>query len=537
MKSKNRKEWLVVATPFALIGSCLALVIIPWMVRFNLMSWSLTIFCWITSVLWIIVLTWSLYHLAFQVASLIRKPGDAVKPDYRREVSFAVLYVTCDDFQINAFQSCLNQDYQGTYRVLIGDDSREEEYIRQVNQAAQGQAGVTVVRRPDRSGFKAGNLNNLIASSSEDWYVIVDADQILPTSYLSTFATIAASQPNTVGFIQGGHQADHFLLANTEDSEERMMGPTKFQQALGIEIQLFYNHDLACRNKYGFVPFLGHGGAARRETWNKTSGFPLLVSEDYAFSLAAAVESRFGVYSDSLVSWESFPQDFGAFLVRLRKFAGGSAELFKASLTRKFINSGAHQVEKIDFLLLLLWYPLMPLVVANGFLSAYVCHCLWELRISALHPALPAVFVAMFLLPVPPLLAVTGSLAQAIRFWAWSTAVYGACMPIASWHFVIHFFQKPSFERTPKRGSRSPSFVRAGIGTAALGVLAIVLAWIWWSPFSPVLLAHGVAFISFLLYGWLNEAGLRGLLSRAIIWAPSGLLLWALYLMWEWSRI
>ena len=91
---------------------------------------------------------------------------------------------------------------------------------------------------------------------------------------------------------------------------------------LGIEVEFFYMRDLRWRGRFGFVPFLGHGAAIRRSAWRAAGRFPRVVSEDFAFAIRARRKGLYGVYVDDAAAWESYPRDFGAFLVRLKKFAG-----------------------------------------------------------------------------------------------------------------------------------------------------------------------------------------------------------------------
>lgn len=114
---------LLVLVPLAGTVVLLLAVIGPWMVRLDLLDRRLAAVCWFSSVIWLLVLWWSFHHLVFQVASLLAPgAGRGVAKEPRAGVRFAVLYVTCDDFQGDACLSCITQDYQGPYRVLIGDD-------------------------------------------------------------------------------------------------------------------------------------------------------------------------------------------------------------------------------------------------------------------------------------------------------------------------------------------------------------------------------------------------------------------------------
>ncbi len=434
------------------------------------------------------------------------------------------------DSQISDFGQEWAQDYDpDRFKVLICDDSSDHRFIAEIDRFAVKNPRAKLVRRQDRKGYKAGNLNQAFVSKEcgdVDWIVVVDADQRLPEKYLGQLGRAVAELPEEIAFAQTGHDP-----AGIADP-----ACTRFQEALETEIRLFYERDLSLRQQWGFLPALGHGLAVRSSSWRALGGFPAVVSEDYAFALAVSGSGRRGIYLEEIRSSEAFPRDFNAFVVRLRKFAGGSAELITTVVWR-FLRGRAAVVEKLDFVMLLLWYPLLPLLLLNGFLSAYVCHHWWELRVSALDPILPYLFLSMFLLTIPVIVSGARSTGSAIRYWFWSTAVYTAAIPTASWHFLVHLFRRPVFERTPKREGDAPRLVLAGAMTALLGLLAIALSLLWWSPFTPLLAAYGTAYAAFPIFPALHRQGVTGRLARLVVLVPGLLVLLALYTMWVWAKL
>ncbi|NUQ62779.1 MAG: hypothetical protein HUU20_09830 [Pirellulales bacterium] len=248
-------------------------------------------------------------------------------------------------------------------------------------------------------------------------------------------------------------------------------------------------------------------------------------------------QSLIGVYADSVESWESFPESFGAFLIRLRKFSGGTAELYRHCM-KSFLLGPATFTEKLDLAMMVGWYGLMPLVIANGYLSAYVCHRLWMQRVSALHPALPYLFVVMFLLNTPVLYSAAPTFLHAVQHWFWSSAIYGACLPIASARFLVHLIgARARFDRTPKGGEAAP----IGRGTCSamilLGLATLGISACWYSPFSPVLVGLGVSYLSVPLYTQLNESTVPGAIARLAIFLPGAFYICALWEMWWWQGI
>lgn len=223
-------------------------------------------------------------------------------------------------------------------------------------------------------------------------------------------------------------------------------------------------------------------------------------------------------------------------MIRLKKFAGGTAELLRTE-AGPFLTGRASLTEKWDFTMLLFWYVLMPAVTANGFLSAYVIHSIWtQADHPYIHPALPYLYVGLLLAIVTLHHSVARGIASTVKFYFWSTAIYTAAMPLAGWSFVRHLFLRPAFVRTPKNHEEAKAGLAELIFMAGLGFTAVALSIIWRSPFSPFLAGQGVAYFSYPLYGELCSQSLLGRIATWIIFIPGILMLFALYAMWKWGR-
>lgn len=528
----KKRPVLILCVLLGWIG-LLVLVIWPWVHRVDLASPRLSVLAHINFTIWWIVLLWAFHQLTFQIGSLFvreRSPSGAT-PDEQPAV--VVLYPTCDDFNRQNLLSCLSQNYRN-FRVVVCDDSKTERYRREIDAFIEQQRSVfpvSLLRRgedlelADREsgGFKAGNLNYALARASEEWVLLVDADQELPPGYLKNLmANPSVAGDDGIGFLQGAHEA-------SLDDES-----SAFQRALGPEVRLFYGRDLALRQAYGFLPMFGHGAMIRRAAWSEIGGFPRVVSEDFAFSLRAVRRNLRGLYLGDVVSFEAVPYDFGGFMVRLRKFAGGTAELFKRELAR-FLTSRASFTEKWDLIMTLGWYFVMPLLVVNGFLSGYVIHELWRTGTPILHPVLPYFFLSMLLFIFVVHVSVVSRFGEALRFYFWSTAIYTAAMPLAGFTFIRFLLtrRRPTFERTAKNQEATPLRRADSVLMVCLGLAAIVLSLRWLSPFTPYLLGLGTAYGAFPLFGSVCEPTTKGRVGRLAVYVPGILMIAALYTMWR----
>ncbi|MCX6081627.1 MAG: glycosyltransferase [Chloroflexi bacterium] len=498
------------------------LIVWPWIHQIDQQNLYFSIVAHINAGIWWIVLLWALHHLSYQVAALFKKKEQHETPIIKRRPTVAILYLTCDDFNASCCESCLSQDYRPA-EFYICDDSAKKQFKDEIDQFCSKHTKGILRRRENRIGYKAGNINNAINKTDADWILLIDADQTLPKSYLSDLIRYLPDQPDSIAFVQGAH--------TTADLPQN----SQFQQALSPEVDFFYSRDLSARSKYGFIPLLGHGALLNKSAWLRVGGIPEVVSEDFAFAMQSINNGLRGQYLEFVTSTEVYPLDFGGFLLRLRKFSGGTAELIHHELFHFLVGKGSFP-EKWDMLFMLIWYLLMPLLVINGFLGSYVVHELWVDNISYLHPVLPYLYLWMFSASISLSVSSTHSFTKAAKFYFWSAAIYSASLPLASLSFLSGLFRKPQFKRTPKNAERTEMKILDSVIMVILGIAAIFCSYIWLSPFSPILAGQGVAYLCFPLYNQLNLNSPSGKIARFIIYIPGLAMIFALYAMWQWGR-
>lgn len=514
-----KKSPLVVFAAAALWAVLVCFVIWPWIVLLDHHDLFLAVFAHSSAAIWWAALLWALHHLAFQVGGLFRQPSP--RPTRHEQPNVAILYTTCDDFNQRCTLSCIQQDYPSVH-VVVCDDSHTEEYQKLVDEFCHKHIGhVELSRRTEKAGFKAGNLNHAFRRHvHQDWVLLVDADQILPRDYVRRLVSAIPEEFADVAFIQAAHEAE----VNEQSSP--------LQRALAPGAQFFYRRDMAIREAYGFVPLLGHGALIPTAVWRACGGFPEIVSEDFAFALESLNQGRRGRYVRDVVSYETFPYDFSGFMIRIRKYAAGTAELLRTVLGT-FLRGPATFVEKWDFLMMLGWYLLMPLLTVNGFVAAYVCHRYWTQATPVLHPLLPCLYTLLVLAALALCVSVSERLSTAVKFYFWSTAIFTAAMPVAGSSFLRHLFTRAVFHRTPKNGTPSRIETGEAVPMVLLGAIAAGFALIWCSPFSPVLAGQAIAYLSYPLYGHLCSESVSGKVARLVIYLPGTVLLSAIVVAWR----
>lgn len=283
------------------------------------------------------------YYYRFRKAGYYRLPSNTVNITYP---AVAVLYTTCNDFNEESLVSCIRQQYPH-FTVYVLDDSTDDDYRKRINAfAAAHPENLKVIRRSNRIGFKAGNLNHALAgpASAEPYFAIADADEILPPDFLLKLAPVM-EQDIQCGFIQANHRA------NPADK-------SSLAKSAGIGIDIHWKYYQPLRNEYGFVMFLGHGALLRRSCWVAAGGFPDIVSEDLGFAIKIREMGYRGRFAEEVICYESFPETVRAFRIRHMKWTRGTSEFLFKKFRELIRSKKISWSEKLDILFPTLNLPL-----------------------------------------------------------------------------------------------------------------------------------------------------------------------------------
>lgn len=331
---------------------------------------------WLSSCLVIAIVAWivfssfyAFFHLmSFLFSIVIRKLGDTIYRNYKSTPPIAILYTCMNDMQEHAVANCLNQEYPDFDLYILDDSTLTDEQVRVDKLCNKYVSKLSIVRREGRSGFKAGNLNNILRKIADAYkYIcIVDSDEIIPSTFLRE--TVAIAEGNQYfSFIQASHQ---------------QYGRTTYGRKTGHGLMLHWNYFLPARNNFGFVYFYGHGALLRTETIMSIGGFPELVAEDIALAVKLREAGYRGYYAEKIISYEEAPPSYQAFRRRHKKIASGTLEFISKVLPSFLQSKSVSIVEKIDliisssviylpipFLAFLLFLHLLAPVLGNRFVS------------------------------------------------------------------------------------------------------------------------------------------------------------------------
>ncbi|MDD5669565.1 MAG: glycosyltransferase family 2 protein [Candidatus Omnitrophica bacterium] len=276
--------------------------------------------------------------------------------------SVALLYTTRNDFQEQALLTHLNQDYS-RYHIFVLDDSDLPEYKARIDDfSALYPKKVSVIRRLERGGFKAGNLNNALRKIGPEYefFSVSDSDTFLPQNYITRLLPFI-SDP-AVAFAQSAQRID--------PKQESL-----FAQFLGINTDIHFKHYASTKNRFGFVMWYGHGALMRRDVWEKIGGFPEIVTEDLAYSMLVRQAGYSGVFVDEVVCREDFPPTYKQYRKRNEKWIRGTTECLLKFFPSFFKCPSVPWFEKMDVLVsgvsLLLDFPFLCFMIITGILLPF----------------------------------------------------------------------------------------------------------------------------------------------------------------------
>jgi cellulose synthase/poly-beta-1,6-N-acetylglucosamine synthase-like glycosyltransferase len=224
----------------------------------------------------------------------------------------AVLYPCMNDFDEQAFRSCLDLQYNN-FSVFILDDSTDENEIRRVDEIKNLHPGqFQVIRRASRVGFKAGNLNYGISAigPTVEYYCIVDSDERLPSDFLRRSVSIAEAD-KSLGFVQAAH---------------RTYSRTDVADMLGGGLLTHWNYFLPIRNYLGFQSFIGHGALLKSSAVQAVQGFRHVVAEDLDIAISMRMKGYRGFFDFDTNCLEAMPDSYHSFWIRSGKILTGTLE-------------------------------------------------------------------------------------------------------------------------------------------------------------------------------------------------------------------
>lgn len=108
-------------------------------------------------------------------------------------------YNEAEDVLAETIGSVLAMDYP-SFSVYLLDDSTKPEARAGVDRLVR-EFGITLIRRENRKGFKAGAINDMLPALTEPYVALLDADQRPLTTWLRDIVPLLEGEP-TLAFVQ-----------------------------------------------------------------------------------------------------------------------------------------------------------------------------------------------------------------------------------------------------------------------------------------------------------------------------------------------
>lgn len=393
-----------------------------------------------------------------------------------------MLYCTANDFNEHSLERSLRQKYPNVKTVIL-DDSSKPEYIERVNAFAKKHK-IRVVRRDNREGFKAGNLNNYLKNRRDyDYFVILDSDEIIPPTFITSALRYFILNKNT-GIVQANHVATR--------------NRNKFMKLFAKGVDSHWPTYQMTKHHHGFMSLLGHGAMVSRQCYKAVGGFPHVVAEDLCFSIEARIQGFYVAFAQNIRCQEEYPVDYLAFKKRHSKWTQGNMEFIK-TYTSRIAKSNMTWYEKMDIVLFTYNLPL------TAFFALYIVINLIALPLMDYRLAYPAwLLIPTIVFLLAPMLndiiyhAKRQGLIALTSYLVNSFILYGSMFFISLLASTKSIFgAKAIFHVTPKTTSRITlgEALKANYREILFGISLVVIAMATTRSILPVLLIAVPSFL------------------------------------------
>ncbi|MAG15553.1 hypothetical protein CMO88_00675 [Candidatus Woesearchaeota archaeon] len=233
-------------------------------------------------------------------------------------------------------EKCLEFDYpKDKYEILIGDDSDKPEVSAQIKSFAEKHAIVKAFKRENNSGYKAGNLNNLLPHSKGKYLVLFDSDFMPPKDFINRI--VAPMEHDNV--IEGVQARWKFSNANQN-----------LVSVLGSTIGAIFHHlALPFFNKRKRLSVLcGSAEAVRKSTLENLGGWEHgSLTEDIEYSLRLLENGKKIQYLPELECENEVPFKPGDLYRQQKRWAYGVIFSLREHARKLFLGKKLNLEEKL----------------------------------------------------------------------------------------------------------------------------------------------------------------------------------------------
>lgn len=361
-------------------------------------------------------------------------------------------------------RSACDIDYpEGLHEIQILDDSTDETASlidRIVTELSDKGHTISVIRRPDRTGYKAGALAYGMEQAKGEFIAVFDADFVPPEDFLLKTIPFFLTQ-NRLGLVQArwGHL-------------NRKFSPLTRAQSIGIDGHFMIEQ--SARNWGGlYMNFNGTAGVWRKEAISDGGGWQWdTLTEDMDLSYRVQFKGWETLYIPDLVVPAEIPEDINAFKSQQFRWAKGSVET-AIKLFPSIIRNKEPLFKKVEAFFHLTHYFVHPIMLTLAILA---------LPVMAILKNGPGPFlfffiavILLFSMSAPSALYIMSQRAAYKNWgshiiWLPVLIVFGTGIAVSNSRAVFEALigKKSGFIRTPKRGDRVQKSYRADLPVSAL---------------------------------------------------------------------
>ncbi|MBI2134254.1 glycosyltransferase [Candidatus Woesearchaeota archaeon] len=251
---------------------------------------------------------------------------------------------------------CLEFDYPvDKYEILIGDDSNTNEISSKIDKFAETNNKVKIFRRGANSGYKSGNLNNLLKHSKGEIIVIFDSDFIPPKDFISEIVKPFSNNPHVAGV-----QAKWNFI-NADQNLVSSLGSTIVEVFQRVTLPFMFH-----RKKLAFL--CGSAEAVRKDILIKLGGWEHgNLTEDIEYSLRLIKNGYKIVYLEDLKCDSEVPYIAKDLYRQQMRWAYGVVTSYKGHAKELFQSSKLSLSDKIYTTLICSGY-LLTILLASLFI-------------------------------------------------------------------------------------------------------------------------------------------------------------------------
>jgi cellulose synthase (UDP-forming) len=268
---------------------------------------------------------WQALGYAFTVWDQKKLPFEEVENPYGVDVFITVCGEPVDIVE-RTVKAAKKIDYPN-FQVYVLNDGKaaNKDNWEEINAVAI-KHGAIPITRDNNKGFKAGNVNNALAKTSNPFVVIFDADHVPQPNFLS----------RTMGYFKNPKLALVQTPQYYANKDENFITRASWEQQ-----ELFFGPICEGKNKSNATFWCGTNAVVRREALESIGGVPENnIAEDFLASLFMHQKGWRTLYVPEVLAKGLAPHNLGDYITQQFRWARGSLEvifkynpLFKRGLT------------------------------------------------------------------------------------------------------------------------------------------------------------------------------------------------------------